>query len=185
MLCQLSVCAPFGSPRAAVLSGSKCLPVRSKRFTRETSGRSQRIINVKAGTLSQTDIDLALLSPPGTVFDRVVLKSLTLSQLEGWCESIGERKSRAVQIWKWMYDKPLISDWTEAEGKQNGFSSAFLEKASNHATLDTGLRLESCIAAADGTRKLLFSLDESSTRVETVLIPVSREQVQFLKVNST
>lgn len=109
----------------------------------------------------------------------VALKNMTLSELQDWCLSVGERASRAKQIWRFLYaDGNWIRSLGDACGIQNGFGQAFVEKMSPIATCSGGLHLQSVHTAGDGTRKLLFSMDDdSSALVETVIIPVIREQV--------
>lgn len=112
-----------------------------------------------------------------------MLKNLTLPELERWCESIGEDgPKRALQIWRWMYyDGRWIRSLEDAAAgrAQNGFSAAFLDKVRGLATVDGGLLLQSIYTAADGTRKMVFKLANGPAaggQVETVLIPVVREQ---------
>jgi 23S rRNA (adenine2503-C2)-methyltransferase len=102
---------------------------------------------------------------PDSFYDgegRLALKNLTLPQLEAWCASIGEDgPKRALQLWRFMYyDRQWVRSLEDAaaEHVQNGFSRAFLLKATPLATLDAGLRLQSVARAADGTRKMVFGL---------------------------
>ncbi|EFJ41567.1 hypothetical protein VOLCADRAFT_119662, partial [Volvox carteri f. nagariensis] len=66
---------------------------------------------------------------------RLVLKSLTLPELEAWCASEGEEApaNRALQLWRWMYADPPAGAWVrsleETVGRQNGFSAKFIAKA--------------------------------------------------------
>ncbi|KAI7844767.1 hypothetical protein COHA_001649 [Chlorella ohadii] len=114
---------------------------------------------------------------------RLVLKNLTLPQLEAWCASIGEDgPKRALQLWRFMYyDCKWIRSLEDAavdKGVQSGFSRAFREKCAGLATIDGGLLLQSIHSAADGTRKMVFKVAHGPAaggQVETVLIPISRE----------
>lgn len=122
---------------------------------------------------------------PAAYYDasgRLMLKCLTLPELEAWCASIGEDPSkRAIQIWRWMYyDRQWIRSLDDAPAGQvtNGFSAVFREKVRSLATLDGGLEIISMHAASDGTRKLVFRLTTgpgAGGQVETVLIPIVRE----------
>eukprot|EP00884_Botryococcus_braunii_P008317 jgi/Botrbrau1/17487/Bobra.0054s0070.1 len=109
---------------------------------------------------------------------RLMLKNLNYTELEDWCKSIGESPRRAHQLWRWMYyDMKWIPDFKSALGLQDGFGSAFVEKASELATLDGGLRLQSIHRASDGTQKMVFNLTglgSASMAVEAVLIPIVR-----------
>lgn len=95
---------------------------------------------------------------------RLSLKNLTLPELEAWCASIGEDgPRRALQLWRFMfYDRRWVRSLDEAavEQVQNGFSRAFREKLGVLATLDAGLALQAVHTAADGTRKMVFRLEQ-------------------------
>lgn len=111
------------------------------------------------------------------------LRTCVLAELRTWCAEIGELPNRAMHLWRWMYYKNWIRSFSDTDGKTNAFSSAFVEKASRLATLDSGLHLQSVHTAADGTRKLLFSIDGGGQeQVETVLIPIVRSKVRSLLV---
>ena len=89
---------------------------------------------------------LAFLSRKGLHDSRgaVMLKNLTYLELEDWCESNGERRQRARQLWRWLYaDGALIRHIDEATGVANGFSSAFL-CAACPATLYLSSHLDCC-----------------------------------------
>ncbi|GMH41777.1 hypothetical protein BSKO_09687 [Bryopsis sp. KO-2023] len=103
------------------------------------------------------------------------LKSLTYSDLEDWCQSIDEKPRRAQQLWKWMYHEGrFLENLHDTKGKQDGFSGAFIDKVQNLATVEGGLRLIDVHQSLDGTQKLVFEVGNDGSRVETVLIPVSR-----------
>jgi 23S rRNA (adenine2503-C2)-methyltransferase len=94
---------------------------------------------------------------------RVMLKNLTLPELEEWCGHIGEPqpRRRALQIWRWMY---ADGNWAGAPedtvGIQNGLSARFCERIRDEASFDGGLALASVARSGDGTRKLVFKLTE-------------------------
>ncbi|PNH09276.1 Dual-specificity RNA methyltransferase RlmN [Tetrabaena socialis] len=88
-----------------------------------------------------------LWSPPEGrrgVYDaegRLVLKSLTLAELEAWFAAEGEPAptNRALQLWRWMYADPPAAagpgadaGWVrrleDTAGRQNCFSAKFLEQ---------------------------------------------------------
>lgn len=122
---------------------------------------------------------------PASYYDKtgkLMLKCLTLPELEQWCESIGEDPSkRAIQIWRWMYyDRQWIRSLDDAPATTttNGFSAVFREKVRDIATLDGGIQIVSMHVASDGTRKIIFKLTAGpgvGGQVETVLIPIVRE----------
>ncbi|KXZ47632.1 hypothetical protein GPECTOR_34g791 [Gonium pectorale] len=114
---------------------------------------------------------------------RLVLKALTLPELEAWCAAEGEPApaNRALQLWRWMYADPPAGSWLrsleETLGRQNGFSAKFIERVSPRVTLDGGLVLQQVVRASDGTRKLVFGLTggpAAGGSIEAVLIPVVR-----------
>jgi 23S rRNA (adenine2503-C2)-methyltransferase len=126
---------------------------------------------------------------PETYYDsegRLMIKNLTKNELVNFCRDIlGEvaPEKRAFQLWRWVYSDfcwlKHIDD-APAETVQNGFSKSFREKFNRVATLDGGVMLVEERTALDGTVKLVFELTSPGPgkggRVETVLIPVVREQ---------
>ncbi|CAL8466079.1 g5615 [Coccomyxa elongata] len=110
---------------------------------------------------------------------QLMLKSLTYTDLEQWCISVGERPQRARQLWKWMYyDGGWVRSLDDTADLQDGLSAAFREQWRDRITVDGGLRLRSVHKAADGTRKMVFDLQDSpeaaGAGVEAVIIPVER-----------
>lgn len=110
---------------------------------------------------------------------KLSLKDMTYEELESWCIGMGEKESRAMQLWRFMYyDGQWIRGFHETIGKQNGLSKAFADRADQVSTCDAGLHLQHVHTSTDGTRKLLFSIaGEDVAQVETVLIPVVRKKV--------
>ncbi|KAF8072775.1 rlmN [Scenedesmus sp. PABB004] len=113
---------------------------------------------------------------------RLMLKNLTLPELEEWCASVGERRpaARARQVWRWLYsDGAWAASLEETLGRQNGLSAAFCAAAGAVASVDGGLLLDSVARAADGTRKLVFKLTEgpgAGASIEAVLIPMAHRR---------
>lgn len=111
-----------------------------------------------------------------------MLKNLTLTELEDWCESLGEPRRRATQVYRWIYagTKKYIRHLDEADGHTHSFSNAFKSKVASAASLSGGITLQSVAEAKDGTRKLVFALNSGEgsasggASVETVLIPMQR-----------
>lgn len=148
---------------------------RCKARSQLTNTHDHVVNNRNISQLPMPEVDF--MPPPAS--SKTLLKNMTLPQLEDWCESIGEKRSRAMHIWRWMYyDKNWIRDFDDTADRQNGFSKAFRQRARPLASLHGGLHLQSQVRAADGTRKLIFALEGTSGQVETVLIPVIREQGQ-------
>lgn len=116
---------------------------------------------------------------------RVLVKNLSRKELEVFCRDVlGEEfpEKRAFQLWRWMYsDFCWIRhiDDAPADKVQNGFSASFRERFNKCASIDGGLELVEERMAGDGTIKLVFLLTHGpgkGGKIETVLIPVVREQ---------
>jgi len=109
----------------------------------------------------------------------LMLKGLTFEGLEEWCVSKGEKPSRALQLWRWMYyDNMWMRCFEDAAGSSSSsFGRAFRDKVEPLATVDGGLELADVHEASDGTRKLVFRVSEGPAaggKVEAVLIPILR-----------
>lgn len=88
---------------------------------------------------------------------------LTLDQLAEWLLEHGHKKSRALQVWDWLYRKRVtsFSDMTDV-------NQACIQLLSEHfaiQTLTEHIKQES----ADGTVKFLFKLQDGSL-IETVMM---------------
>lgn len=93
------------------------------------------------------------------------IKGLTLSELEEFALSIGERKFRGRQLFEWLYVKeaPSFADMTS-------LSKAFREELSSAATIESIGLDASSTSALDRTVKYLFALHDGK-KIESVLIP--------------
>ena len=92
------------------------------------------------------------------------LRNMTLFELEAWATAGGEPRYRARQLMKWMYGKEL-----DDPDEMTDIPKAFREKLKQEARIS---RLEpfEIQKSEDGTRKLLFRLDDGEF-IESVLIP--------------
>ncbi|MDT8978604.1 23S rRNA (adenine(2503)-C(2))-methyltransferase RlmN [Paenibacillus sp. chi10] len=88
---------------------------------------------------------------------------LTLDQLAAWLEERGHKKSRASQVWDYLYRKRVkdFADMTEV----NEASVALLSEHFVIHTLNEHVKQQS----ADGTIKFLFKLQDGNL-IETVLM---------------
>ncbi|EFJ46352.1 hypothetical protein VOLCADRAFT_105556, partial [Volvox carteri f. nagariensis] len=60
---------------------------------------------------------------------RLMLKNLTLPELEEWCISVGEPAKRAKQLYRWLYgNRKWIRNLDQADGDPQAFSAAFKAK---------------------------------------------------------
>lgn len=96
------------------------------------------------------------------------LKGLTLSELQDFAESLGEKKYRGAQIYSWVYAK-AVQSFDEMTDVSRQFRDLLREKA----VLDN-LTVVSKNRAADGTVKFLFGLTDGLA-IESVLIPPDKK----------
>ncbi|GAU50057.1 hypothetical protein TSUD_186920 [Trifolium subterraneum] len=100
---------------------------------------------------------------------KVLLKGMTYSELEKWVQSHGYRPGQAIMLWKRMYGNNIWAQHTdELEGLNKDFKKMLSENADFKA-----LAVKEIHAASDGTRKILFTLDDGMV-IETVVIPCDR-----------
>ncbi|KAJ7529248.1 hypothetical protein O6H91_15G040100 [Diphasiastrum complanatum] len=112
--------------------------------------------------------DLAAL-PTQFPANKVVLKNMIYNELEDWVESMGHKKTRAMMLWRWLYGR---DKWVESADEIIGIKKDFKQLLQD--TGDFGaLALQNIYVAKDGTRKILFGVEEGST-IETVVIPCDR-----------
>ncbi|KAJ7943632.1 Dual-specificity RNA methyltransferase [Quillaja saponaria] len=100
---------------------------------------------------------------------KVLLKGMTYAELEKWVGSHGYRPGQALMLWKRMYgDNIWAHNGDELEGLNKNFKKMLCENAEFKA-----LSLKEIRMASDGTRKILFMLDDGLL-IETVVIPCDR-----------
>lgn len=95
--------------------------------------------------------------------NKVSIYGLTLDQLAAWLMGYGHKKSRAVQVWHWLYRKRVTNFFEMMD-----VNKECIQLLADHyviETLNEHLRQES----ADGTIKFLFQLEDGNL-VETVLM---------------
>ncbi|GJD12754.1 Dual-specificity RNA methyltransferase RlmN [Galdieria sulphuraria] len=108
------------------------------------------------------------------IHNKVLLKGFTLEKMQLWLESLGEKKFRALQLWKWLYQQQ--GGGVDNFNSMTNLSKQFREKMEQIAVVDS-LQLENVYEAQDGTKKLAFRLKSrdsdmgSGGIVEAVLIP--------------
>jgi len=88
---------------------------------------------------------------------------LTLNQLTEWLLERGHKKSRALQVWNWLYRKRVtgFSDMTDV-------NQECVQLLTDHFTVHS-LREQVKQEAADGTIKFLFRLQDGNL-IETVMM---------------
>ncbi|KAI4999335.1 dual-specificity RNA methyltransferase RlmN [Hordeum vulgare subsp. vulgare] len=100
---------------------------------------------------------------------RVMLKGMDYPELEKWVQSQGFRPGQAMMLWKCLYGNNV---WAHCHDELAGLNKDLRKMISDHADLKA-LTVKDIITASDGTRKILFSLEDASV-IETVVIPSAR-----------
>lgn len=88
---------------------------------------------------------------------------LTIEQLTAWLEERGHKKSRAAQVWEWLY-RTRVTDFSAMTNVNEECLSLLAENFSIQ-TLTEHVKQES----ADGTIKFLFKLKDGNL-IETVMM---------------
>ncbi len=92
------------------------------------------------------------------------LLDLDLDGLTAFCERLGEKRFRAVQLFRWIHQRGA-RDFTA----MTDLARSLREKLPTHARIE-GLKLLSRQDSADGTIKWLFDVGDGNA-IETVFIP--------------
>ncbi|XP_048440730.1 dual-specificity RNA methyltransferase RlmN isoform X1 [Pyrus x bretschneideri] len=97
---------------------------------------------------------------------KVLLKGMRYDELEKWVQSHGYRPGQALMLWKRIYGNGI---WAHHSDQLEGLNKDFKKMLSESAEFKA-LALKQVITAADGTRKILFTLEDGLV-IETVVIP--------------
>ncbi|SFM85617.1 23S rRNA (adenine(2503)-C(2))-methyltransferase RlmN [Thermodesulforhabdus norvegica] len=100
--------------------------------------------------------------------EKLHLRNFTPGELEGWIESLGEKKFRARQIFRHLH-KRHVDSWDTC----TDLSLDLRRRLQNLSTL-TALELKKHMVSRDGTERFVFALADSETTglgIETVMIP--------------
>ncbi|MBI3582762.1 MAG: 23S rRNA (adenine(2503)-C(2))-methyltransferase RlmN [Nitrospinae bacterium] len=95
---------------------------------------------------------------------KINLKNLSLQEIEGLVESLGEKPYRARQIYEWVFQKD-VSDI----GEMTNLSLNLREQLNKPAYISR-LSIANKRTSSDGTSKYLFLLEDGNS-IESVLIP--------------
>jgi 23S rRNA (adenine2503-C2)-methyltransferase len=121
---------------------------------------------------------------PRAADGRVALLGLRQPQLAAWLVSLGERPGRSGQVFANLYRQaagaPCEDELAAADG---ALAAAFVSRLAALADVSGDVTLSGVVAAADGTRKLLFALRGGGT-VEAVLIPARNGSRTTLCISS-
>jgi len=96
--------------------------------------------------------------------ERLNLKNLSLTELESFVVSLGEKPFRAGQLAAWLYGKEIRSF-----AEMTSLAKSFREKLASSAQISF-LQADQIQSAKDGTKKYRFILKDGE-RIESVLIP--------------
>lgn len=160
------VLLPFLKPRYITL-------VSSQRRLLSTSSCSSAIHVVSVEGEDDSDICSGGVrerkEEPCGAKSKVLLKGMGYSELQDWVQSYGYRPGQALMLWKRLYGNNI---WAQCIDELEGLNKDFKKLLREHAEFRV-LSLKDILKAADGTRKILFTLDDGLV-IETVIIPCDR-----------
>ncbi|KAF5443161.1 hypothetical protein F2P56_035744 [Juglans regia] len=100
---------------------------------------------------------------------KVLLKGMKYSELENWVQLQGYRPGQALMLWKRLYGNNI---WAHHIDELEGLNKDFKKMLCENAEFKV-LSLKEILTACDGTRKILFTLEDDLV-IETVVIPCDR-----------
>nr|XP_043626584.1 dual-specificity RNA methyltransferase RlmN [Erigeron canadensis] len=100
---------------------------------------------------------------------KVILKGMRYQEFQNWVTSQGYRPAQALMLWKLLYGNNSKSIWAHSCEELEGLNKDLTMMLSKCAKLKA-LQVKDIITASDGTRKILFRLDDGLV-IETVIIP--------------
>ena len=95
---------------------------------------------------------------------KIDIKSMNLSELITYMESLGEKAFRAKQIYQWIHEKQV-----DSYDEMTNVSKKLIEVLKENTYLTRLVKEEVQISAIDGTRKYLFLLEDGNV-IESVLM---------------
>ena len=95
---------------------------------------------------------------------KIDIKSMNLSELITYMESLGEKAFRAKQIYQWIHEKQ-----GDSFDEMTNISKKLIEVLKENTYLTSLVKEEVQISAIDGTRKYLFLLEDGNV-IESVLM---------------
>ena len=110
----------------------------------------------------------------GVALRKVSLKDMMFPELQSWVESHGHKASRAIVLWRHLYGN---GKWVESPDVIPRLNKDFLSLLEERAEFAPDLQLRDVHTARDGTRKLVFFVEEFNASVETVVIPGPRGRI--------
>ncbi|KAF6157362.1 hypothetical protein GIB67_004300 [Kingdonia uniflora] len=105
----------------------------------------------------------------GCKSSKVQLKGMDYSELEKWVQLNGFRPGQAMMLWKRLYGENI---WANSSDELEGINKDFKSMLTRLADFKA-LSLKDIFTASDGTRKILFTLEDGLV-IETVVIPCKK-----------
>ncbi|KAG0597481.1 hypothetical protein M758_UG342700 [Ceratodon purpureus] len=136
--------------------------------------RTRRLVSISASVQSVAASSVETGSEFGGGHGRVSLKEMTYPELERWVESNGHKASRADMLWRHLYGS---GKWVESPSVIPRMNKEFVSLLEERAEFAPKLELREVYTAKDGTKKLVFFVEEYGASVETVVIPGPRGRV--------
>ncbi|KAK4598101.1 hypothetical protein RGQ29_015554 [Quercus rubra] len=121
-----------------------------------------------SSTSSHFDVEEIEVSKNGSN-SKTLLKGLTYSEFENWVQLQGYRPGQALMLWKRLYGNDI---WAHQIDELEGLNKDFKKMLSENAEFKA-LSLKGILTASDGTKKILFTLEDGQV-IETVVIPCDR-----------
>ena len=97
--------------------------------------------------------------------DKVILKGMTLQELNTYFYTIGEPKYRGGQVFNWLYNH-LVTDINE----MNNLPKEFRKRLSEEAIIKSLEYVDSEVSQSTGTKKYILQTSDKN-RIESVIIP--------------
>ncbi len=110
------------------------------------------------------------------VFDRPLIKNMSLEEAERWFLEAGEKSYRGRQLFNWIYERN-VSDFSE----MTNFSKDLRSRLEQEFILSPLVLEERQISSVDGTEKYLFRT-EDGIYIESVLIKTGEDEDSRLTV---
>ncbi|XP_077253697.1 radical SAM superfamily protein [Tasmannia lanceolata] len=144
------------------------IPISLSSFGFHLKPRFARSIS-KSAHLSIPFVDSQTGTTDKNISSKVLLKGMEFSELEKWVKSHGFRSGQALMLWKRLYGNNI---WAHGSEELEGLNKDFREMLSEVAELKA-LSVKDTLKASDGTRKILFTLEDGLV-IETVVIPCTK-----------
>lgn len=172
-VCVVEFVAELPAAMAAMALGTaagRLIAAPALRSPSSLTRRLHRFCTLRATAISETPS--LTLTPPSP--NKISLKDMTLNELQAWVESRGHKPGRATVLWRHLYGN---NKWVQSPAEIPRLSKEFASLLEETAEFSPNLVLKHVHTAKDGTRKLVFFVEEFNASVETVIIPGPRGRV--------